>query len=128
MVQSEEKKKNPLAADRPVYKKTNAGSWAVLIIILVLAFVWGVVGFIAFVYSIVCFGRSGTTGQHILGLVLAILFGPFYFIYYGVSKSYCNTTPPSIINITAPLPMPNIRRLQTNNVRRNNTRSYTPPS
>lgn len=51
--------------------------------------IWGVVGFIAFIWSIMCFGKSGTSSDHIIGLLLAIFFGPFYFIYYGVRKSYC---------------------------------------
>lgn len=51
--------------------------------------IWSVVGFIAFIWSITCFGKSGTSSDHIIGLLLAIFLGPFYFIYYGVKKSYC---------------------------------------
>ena len=54
------------------------------------ALAWVLAGLAAFVMSIVCFGRSGSTSQHILGLLLAALFGPFYWIFYGVSPDYCN--------------------------------------
>ena len=58
----------------------------VLIAFLVL---WVVSGLVAFVYSLICIGRSGSTGQHVIGVLLAFFFGPFYWIYYGVSKTYC---------------------------------------
>jgi|688.fasta_scaffold2200882_1 hypothetical protein len=60
-----------------------------VILILLLVFLWGVLGIAAFFMSLVCFGKSGTTSQHILGFLLAIFFGPFYWIYYGVVRSYC---------------------------------------
>lgn len=42
---------------------------------------WVGVGFAAFIKSLICFGKKGKTGQKILGLILAVLFGPFYFLY-----------------------------------------------
>ena len=57
--------------------------------ILLFIFLWILLGFIAFVWSIVCFAKSGTTVDHVIGLLLAIFFGPLYFIYYGVRKDYC---------------------------------------
>ena len=51
--------------------------------------VWVILGFIAFVLSLTCFGKSGTLADKIVGLLLALLFGPFYFIYYFVMKDYC---------------------------------------
>lgn len=72
--------------------KPPAGTvWAFSLIMIAL-FLWTVAGIAAFIMSIVCFGRSGTTGQHVIGLVLAILFGPFYWIYYYVAKGYCSST------------------------------------
>lgn len=66
----------------------KAALWAVSLFMLAM-FLWAIVGIAAFIMSIVCFGRSGTTSQHVVGLVLAILFGPFYWIYYYVAKGYC---------------------------------------
>jgi hypothetical protein len=50
---------------------------------------WMLAGLVSFVMSLACFGYSGTFAQHLLGLVIAVLFGPFYFIYYASSTTYC---------------------------------------
>jgi hypothetical protein len=51
--------------------------------------VWSGLGLFAFGLSIFCFNRSGTTAQKVLGLLLALLFGPFYLLYYRFSETYC---------------------------------------
>jgi hypothetical protein len=38
---------------------------------------WVVLGLAAFVMSVLCFGYSGSTAQHITGVLFALLFGPF---------------------------------------------------
>jgi len=58
-------------------------------IVMILVVVWVLSGLIAFIYSLYCFSKSGTTGEKILGLLLSMLIGPFYFIYLYVSSSYC---------------------------------------
>lgn len=60
-------------------------SWFLLLIVLV----WTVAGIVAFLWSIICFGKSGTMSQQIVGLLLAIFFGPFYWLYYFSVKKYC---------------------------------------
>jgi uncharacterized membrane-anchored protein len=72
-------------AEQPV--KSNNNTMGTLIMILVGA--WILSGLIAFIYSLYCFSKSGTTGEKILGLLLSMLIGPFYFIYVYVSGSYC---------------------------------------
>jgi len=57
-----------------------------LVIILLM---WILFGVIAFLMSLVCFGRSGTLLEKIIGLLLAIFFGPLYFIFYIFNTSYC---------------------------------------
>jgi hypothetical protein len=52
-------------------------------------FIWVLLGLIAFILSLVCFARSGSILEKILGLLLAIFFGPFYFIFYAVNSGYC---------------------------------------
>lgn len=54
-----------------------------------LAFVWVVLGIAAFIVSLMCFGRSGSDTHKILGILLAILFGPFYWVYFISNKKYC---------------------------------------
>jgi hypothetical protein len=52
-------------------------------------FVWVFIGLVAFIMSLVCFAKSGTTFNKIIGLLLAIFFGPFYFLFYVFNKEYC---------------------------------------
>jgi uncharacterized membrane protein len=56
-------------------------------------FIWVLCGVIAFIWSLVCFGKSGTTLQKVGGLILSLLFGPFALIYIVLMKQYagyCN--------------------------------------
>jgi small neutral amino acid transporter SnatA (MarC family) len=59
---------------------------------LVLAIIWILIGFAAFITSLVCFGRTGTVLEKIIGLLLAIFFGPFYFIFFFFAGGYCGST------------------------------------
>ena len=59
------------------------------VILLVLVAVWILAGISAFVYSLYCFTKSGTTAEKILGFLLAMISGPFYFIYVAMYKAYC---------------------------------------
>ncbi len=54
-----------------------------------LVIIWVLLGIVALVYSLICFGYSGTTFQKTLGLIVAFITGPFYFIYYKYSPNYC---------------------------------------
>jgi hypothetical protein len=59
------------------------------IMVFIFMTLWTISGIAAFIMSIVCFARSGTMGQQVVGLLLAIFFGPFYWIYYFILSSYC---------------------------------------
>jgi hypothetical protein len=52
---------------------------------------WSLAGVIAFIMSIVCFGYSGTPTEHAIGLIIALLFGPFYWLFYYFAPNYCKT-------------------------------------
>ena len=52
-------------------------------------FVWIVLGLSAFVWSIFCFGKTGTMFQKVLGFVMAMFFGPMFFVLYKFSPTYC---------------------------------------
>jgi len=54
-----------------------------------LLIIWIVLGLIAFVYSLLCIGKTKSTTKSILGVVLAVFLGPFYFVYLLHDKSYC---------------------------------------
>lgn len=50
---------------------------------------WIIAGFIAFITSLFCFAKSGSVLEKIIGSLLSIILGPFYWIYYFASSSYC---------------------------------------
>ena len=79
----------PTSASSQSAEPKQEGSLVVLILIGIFFLLWVVFGIAAFIMSLMCFGYSGTTVQHIIGLLLAIFFGPFYWIYFLVVKSYC---------------------------------------
>lgn len=57
--------------------------------LFVFIFIWVMIGFIAFITSIVCFTKSGTTLDKALGLLLALFFGPLYFLFFAFNDNYC---------------------------------------
>jgi hypothetical protein len=68
-------------------KENNKSSLKIVITIIVIF--WVILGITGFIMSIICFGRSGTSSQHIIGLLLAIFFGPIYWIFYLAVPDYC---------------------------------------
>lgn len=52
-------------------------------------FAWVMIGLIAFLWSIYCFGKSGTIFQKFVGIVMAMFMGPLFFFYYRYSPTYC---------------------------------------
>jgi hypothetical protein len=65
-------------------------------VFLVFAYIWAGFGILAFFLSLVCLGFSGTIFEKVFGIVLALLLGPFYFVYYYMSSTYCKRLPPPI--------------------------------
>ena len=67
----------------------NANTKTTIQIAALFIFAWTVLGLVAFVWSLFCFKKAGTTEQKVLGLLLALFIGPLFFIYYKYSPSYC---------------------------------------
>lgn len=61
--------------------------------ILMFAIVWVVLGIAAFIHSIVCMGRTPSMSRALIGLLMAIFFGPFYWIYWYADGEYCRSPP-----------------------------------
>lgn len=61
--------------------------------LLAFVVVWAVLGFGAFIMSLVCFSKKGTGDGNVVGLLLAIFLGPFYWLYYLGSGTYCKGIP-----------------------------------
>ena len=58
-------------------------------ILALLYLVWVIAGLAAFIASIVCLSYNGTGGAKATGFLLALFFGPFYWLYYIYSVNYC---------------------------------------
>lgn len=58
-------------------------------LLIAVTVVWVALGIAAFVMSLLCFGGSGSMTKKIFGFVLAVFFGPFYWVYFMVTKNYC---------------------------------------
>ena len=74
----------PAKESAPLQKSIKSG-----FLVLGIAGAWVLMGLIAFIYSLFCFSKSGTIGQKVIGLLLSMLIGPFYFIYVYASSTYC---------------------------------------
>lgn len=60
-------------------------------IAVVIVFVWALLGFLAFITSLVCFAYDGSFMQNWVGFLTAIVMGPFYWIFYAYSDGYCTS-------------------------------------
>lgn len=65
------------------------GAISTMMIIIILMFIWTLLGLVAFIMSIVCFARSGSTFEKVMGLLLALFLGPLYFLFFSFSNTYC---------------------------------------
>ena len=80
---------NPQDPQITIYQtdeENNSRSRTILFIVFI---IWVVLGIAAFIMSIICFGRSGSDVQHVVGLLLAIFLGPFFWIFYFFVPGYC---------------------------------------
>ena len=64
--------------------------------VLLFGLLWTIFGIVGFVMSLICFGYSGSTGEKLFGLLASIMMGPFYFIYYFSSGTYCKKMPSTL--------------------------------
>ena len=83
--EKDEEKKEKEHEEEP--KKKEGILYVILVGCLVITIV--ILGLMALVYSLMCFGYQSTFFEKMLGLLLAFFTGPFYFIYYAYNKSYC---------------------------------------
>ena len=71
----------------------NSGSSMILyLFFLIFMSMWIIVTIYAIVKSFVCAGKSGTTAEKVMGILLAIFLGPFYLIYLSSIEGYCKDT------------------------------------
>jgi hypothetical protein len=80
------KQKMLFGADEPGAKPAAIGLGVAMTLLVI---VWWAMGIAAFVYSLVCIGKTPSTWRSVLGVVLALLLGPFYFVYLWADPAYC---------------------------------------
>ena len=68
-------------------KENNNNIFMIFIFIILL--IWWIAGLIGFLMSIVCCFYNGTTAEKFLGILLAWILGPFYWLYFIYNSSYC---------------------------------------
>ena len=82
-------------SDSPPINVNTDGVFKLVGGMLIFVVIWAVLGVGAFVMSLVCFSKKGTANgsSNVIGLLLAIFLGPFYWLYYFGSGTYCKTLP-----------------------------------
>lgn len=71
----------------------SSTSYGFLLFIVIILWIWFIVGLLAFIVSLVCFGFNGSIGDKFLGLIVALIIGPFYWFYFIFNDNYCTTRP-----------------------------------
>jgi len=59
------------------------------ILLLILILIWIFAGITGFIASIVCLFYNGPVSDKVIGILLAITLGPFYWLYYIYNMNYC---------------------------------------
>ena len=83
------------ATGTPVVTDTAiTGQYGVLILIVLVIFI--IVAIYCVIKSLMCFGKSGSTAEKIIGVIIAFFMGPFYLLYLNFNEGYCNAEEPII--------------------------------
>ena len=82
---------NKTISATPDNKNVNIGvGFAIFYLIIALfIFIWWIIGTVGFIMSLICFGYSGPMSDKFLGLIMAWVTGPFYWLYYIYNSNYC---------------------------------------
>ena len=70
---------------------TKLSSASNVTIFAIFAVAWALLGLAAFIYSFMCVYKTASPGKIVIGLLMAIFLGPFYWIYWFADKQYCRT-------------------------------------
>jgi hypothetical protein len=57
-----------------------------------------------------CFGKSGSTAEKIIGVLIAFFTGPFYLLYLNFNTGYCEDDAP-MFSSPMPSPMPSAQQM-----------------
>lgn len=74
----------------------NVSGFTIGIMLGFIYIIWVFTGLLAFLTSLICFAFNGTISDKFLGLILALVIGPFYWLYFIFNNTgYCSRSPPS---------------------------------
>lgn len=74
----------------------TAGQYGMLILVVIVIFV--IVAIYCLIKSLMCFGKSGSTAEKIMGLLIAFFTGPFYLLYLNFNEGYCKNEEPKVLS------------------------------
>jgi hypothetical protein len=72
------------------------GQYGMLLLVFIVIFV--IVAIYCLIKSLMCFGKSGSTAEKIIGLLIAFFTGPFYLLYLNFNEGYCNNEEPKVLS------------------------------
>jgi Flp pilus assembly protein TadB len=79
-----------LIRERDEKEAKNVSSLGGLFVFVVLImWLWVIAGLLGFLTSLVCFGFNGSISDKFLGLIIVLLIGPFYWLYFIYNSNYC---------------------------------------
>jgi len=69
-------------------KKVSTFGGLIVFVVLIM-WLWVIAGLLGFLTSLVCFGFNGSISDKFLGLIIVLLIGPFYWLYFIYNSNYC---------------------------------------
>lgn len=70
--------------------RTFTISFAIIYILFaIFSLIWFVGGILGFIASLVCLFYQGSTSDKAIGILLALILGPFYWLFYIYNINYC---------------------------------------
>jgi hypothetical protein len=57
--------------------------------ITIFIWIWFIAGILGFLMSLACFGFNGSISDKFLGILLVLVIGPFYWLYFIYNSNYC---------------------------------------
>lgn len=86
----------PIIAATPVETTTAPVNTEYGVFVLIVLVIFIIVAIYCVVKSLMCFGKSGSIAEKIIGVLIAFFMGPFYLLYLNFNDGYCNAEEPMI--------------------------------
>ena len=60
-----------------------------ILVMILLFYLWNLLGIFAVMHALSCATKSGSITAKITGIFTALMFGPFFWLYYQKTQDYC---------------------------------------